>query len=118
MENPFKGRHFQADIILICTRWYLRYALSYRDIEEMMTERGLSVDHTTIYRWVQEYAPELDKRSPYPVKTHSSWIRASPTHFRTHWPCKNKGPERLADHETASFRLARQLRDDCWVKFR
>ena len=51
MENPFKGRHFQADIILICTRWYLRYALSYRDIEEMMTERGLSVGHTTIYHW-------------------------------------------------------------------
>jgi len=43
-------------------RWYLRYALSYRDIEEMIRERGLSVDHTTIYRWVQAYAPELEKR--------------------------------------------------------
>ena len=74
MENPFKGRHFQADVILICTRWYLRYALSYRDIQEMMTERGLSVDHTTIYRWVQEYAPELDKRSrPYLKQTNDSW---------------------------------------------
>jgi IS6 family transposase len=74
VENPFKGRHFQADIILICTRWYLRCALSYRDIEEMMTERGLSVDHTTIYRWVQEYAPELDKRSrPYLKQTNDSW---------------------------------------------
>ena len=74
MENPFKGRHFQADIILICTRWYLRYALSYRDIEEMMTERGLSVDHTTIYCWVQEYAPELDKYShPYLKQTNDSW---------------------------------------------
>lgn len=46
MENPFKWRHFQGEIILTCTRWYLRYALSYRDLEEMMTERGLSVDHT------------------------------------------------------------------------
>jgi IS6 family transposase len=74
VENPFKGRHFQADIILICTRGYLRYALSYRDIEEMMTERGLSVDHTTIYRWVQEYAPELDKRSrPYLKQANDSW---------------------------------------------
>jgi len=74
VENPFKGRHFQADIILICTRWYLRYALSYRDIEEMMTERGLSVDHTTIYRWFQEYAPELDKRSrPYLKQTNDFW---------------------------------------------
>jgi transposase, IS6 family len=43
-------------------RWYLRYALSYRDLEEIMLERGLSVDHTTIYRWVQAYAPELEKR--------------------------------------------------------
>jgi hypothetical protein len=66
MENPFKWRHFQPEIILLTVRWYLRYSLSYRDLEEMMAERGLSVDRTTIYRWVQEYAPEIDKRSrPY-----------------------------------------------------
>jgi IS6 family transposase len=50
----------EAEIILLCVRWYLRYALSYRDLEEMMRERGLHVDHTTIYRWVQHYAPQLD----------------------------------------------------------
>ncbi len=52
MENcsPFKWRHFEAEIILLCMRWYLRYSLSYRDLEEMMLERGLHVDHTTIYR--------------------------------------------------------------------
>ena len=61
--NPFKWRHHQAEIILLCVRWYLRYSLSYRDLEEMMAERGLHVDHTTIYRWVQKYAPELEKRS-------------------------------------------------------
>src|SRR2546423_11339574 len=60
--SPFKWRHFEAEIILLCVRWYLRYSLSYRDLEEMMLERGLQVDHTTIYRWVQCYAPELDKR--------------------------------------------------------
>lgn len=58
-QNPFKWRHFQTDIILLCVRWYLHYALSYRDLEEMMLERNLRVDHTTIYRWVQLYAPEL-----------------------------------------------------------
>lgn len=58
---PFKWRHFQSEIILLCVRWYLRYALSYRDLEEMMAERGLAVDHSTIYRWVQYYAPELEK---------------------------------------------------------
>lgn len=45
---PFTWRHFQAAIILLCVRWYLRYPLSYRQLEEMMSERGLSVDHTTI----------------------------------------------------------------------
>ena len=51
MDNPtpFKWRHFEAEIILLCVRWYLRYSLSYRDLEEMMRERGLHVDHTTIY---------------------------------------------------------------------
>jgi transposase, IS6 family len=61
-QNLFKWRHFQADIILLCVRWYLRSALSYRDLEKIMLERGLHVDHTTIYRWVQKYAPELEKR--------------------------------------------------------
>ena len=61
-SNPFKWRHHQSEIILLCVRWYLRYSLSSRDLEEMMNERGLSVDHTTIYRWVQAYAPELEKR--------------------------------------------------------
>lgn len=61
-SNLFKSRHYDVEIILVCVRWYLRYALSYRDLEEMMRERGLSLDHTTIYRWVQRYAPELEKR--------------------------------------------------------
>ena len=55
-------------------RWYLRYSLSYRDLEEMMQERGLHVDHTTIYRWVQRYAPELEKRCrPHLKATTDSW---------------------------------------------
>ncbi len=57
----FKYRHFEASFILLCVRWYLLYSLSYRDLEEMMVERGLSVDHTTIYRWVQHFAPMLRK---------------------------------------------------------
>jgi IS6 family transposase len=73
-DTPFKWRHFEGHIILICVRWYLRYCLSYRDLEEMMAERGLGVDHTTIYRWVQRYAPELEKRcKPYLKQTNDSW---------------------------------------------
>ena len=58
----FRGRHFQDVIIILCVRWYLRYSLSYRDLEEMMMERGLLVDHVTIWRWVQRYAPILNHR--------------------------------------------------------
>jgi transposase-like protein len=60
--SPFKWRHFEGEMFLLCVRWYLRYALSYRDVEELARERGLSVDHTTVFRWVQRYAPELDQR--------------------------------------------------------
>lgn len=55
----FKGRHFQRDMILQCVRWYLAYALSYRDLEEIMKERGFCVDHSTIQRWVSHYSPVL-----------------------------------------------------------
>jgi IS6 family transposase len=74
MENAFKWRHYEGTIILLCVRWYLRYALSYRDLEEMMSERGLSVVHTTIFRWVQQFAPELEKRMrPHLKKSNDSW---------------------------------------------
>src|SRR5260370_15988448 len=70
----FKWRHFESEIILVCVRCYLRYALSYRDLEEMMLERGLHVDHTAIFRWVQRYAPELEKRCrPHLKATNDSW---------------------------------------------
>ena len=51
MANLFKWKHFESQIILLCVRWYLKYPLSYRNLEEMMAERGLSVSHTTILRW-------------------------------------------------------------------
>ena len=73
-DNPFKWRQFEPGLILLCVRWYLRYAVSYRDLEEMMRERGLCVDHTTIYRWVQRYAPEIDKRCrPFLRRTTDSY---------------------------------------------
>ena len=56
----FKGRHFQKEMILQSIRWYLAYSLSYRDIEEMMKERGFEVDHSTIQRWVVHYSPKLE----------------------------------------------------------
>src|SRR5215472_4271495 len=58
----FQKRHFAAEIIVTCVRWYLRFTLSLRDIEELMAERGLCVDHTTIWRWTRTYAPEVQRR--------------------------------------------------------
>jgi hypothetical protein len=57
----FKGIHFQDEVILVCVRWYLRYSLRYRDLEEMMTERSFSVDHSAIASWVLHYAPLLHR---------------------------------------------------------
>ena len=73
MTDLFKWRHYESEIILTWVRWYLRYALPYRDLEEMMTERGLSVDDSTIFRWVQRYSPELDMRCrPHFKQTNDS----------------------------------------------
>jgi len=63
-------------------RWYLRYALSYRDLEEMMNERGLAVDHTTIYRWVQIYAPELEKRIRPHLRLTNDSYRVDETYIK------------------------------------
>ena len=59
MTITFKGRHFFKDIILMAVRWYIAYSLSYRDIEELMLERGIKVDHATVNRWVIKYSPQL-----------------------------------------------------------
>jgi transposase, IS6 family len=58
----FLGRHFRDEIIVLYVRWYLRYPLSYRDLEEMMTERGLTIDHSTIAPWALRYGPVLNQR--------------------------------------------------------
>lgn len=58
----FKGRQFTAEVILWALRWYLMFPISYRDLELMLRDRGVTVVHSTIFRWIQAYAPELDKR--------------------------------------------------------
>ena len=73
-EHVFKWKHYQPDVILLTVRWYLRYNLSFRDLVEMMEERGLSISHTTIMRWVHQYGPELDKRVRRHLKPiNDSW---------------------------------------------
>jgi IS6 family transposase len=73
-KKPFKWKHFSGEIIVWLVRWYCRYALSYNDLKEMAQERGLFIERSTIFRWVQEYAPEISKRAKtYFKQTGNSW---------------------------------------------
>jgi transposase-like protein len=81
-KNPFKGRQFTAEIILWAVRWYLQFPISYRDLACMFSDRGIQVDHTTLFRWIQAYAPELEKRiRPHLRMTNGSW-RVDETYIR------------------------------------
>src|SRR5829696_9296659 len=72
--KEFKGRQFTAEVILWAVRWYLMFPISYRDLELMLADRGVEVDHTTIFRWIQAYAPELEKRiRPHLRASNGSW---------------------------------------------
>jgi IS6 family transposase len=86
-SSPFKWRRYAPDIILLCVRWYCRYALSYRDVEEMMRERRLTVDHVTVFRWVQRYAPEINRRMRPYLKMSGASYRLDETYVKvgTEW---------------------------------
>ena len=62
-RSPFKHHRFPRDIILCAVRWYLRYPLSYQGVVDLLAERGVTVDRSTVYRWVQKFGPELRKRT-------------------------------------------------------
>src|SRR5258708_23739480 len=78
----FKWRQFEPEVILLAVGRYLRFSLSYRDVEELLAERGLSVDHVTVWRWAQRYAPDLERRLRKRLKaTNDSW-RMDETYVR------------------------------------
>jgi transposase, IS6 family len=78
----FKWRQFEPEVILLAVGWYLRFSLSYRDVEELLAERGLHADHVTVWRWVQRYAPEMDRRLRSRLRpTNDSW-RVDETYIR------------------------------------
>ncbi|MGH3686357.1 MAG: hypothetical protein ACRDSM_15150, partial [Pseudonocardiaceae bacterium] len=58
-RSGFVGFRFPREVIVLAVRWYLRYGLSYRDVEELLAERGIEVDHVTVFRWVQRFTPLL-----------------------------------------------------------
>src|SRR5215471_14588629 len=82
VSGLFKWRQFEPEMILLAIGWYLRFSLSYRDVEELLAERGLLVDHVTVWRWVQRYAPELERQLRRRLKpTNDSW-RVDETYIR------------------------------------
>jgi IS6 family transposase len=114
-KSPFKWRHFEPTVILLCVRWYCRYQLSYRDVEEMMKERGLDVDHSTVFRWVQRYAPEINKRVRQHLKMSGTSYRVDETYIKVGKTCKYL--YRAVDQEgsTIEFMLSTK-RDVCAAK--
>jgi IS6 family transposase len=82
LNRGFKGRQFTAAVILWAVRWYLMFPISYRDLELMLLDRGVAVDHSTIFRWIQAYAAELEKRiRPHLQLSNGSW-RVDETYVR------------------------------------
>ena len=67
--SVFAGFRFPPEVISLAVRWYLRYGLSYRDVEELLAERGITVDHVTIYRWVQRFTPEFMRPPAVPSRS-------------------------------------------------
>ncbi|BCH67535.1 hypothetical protein RvVAT039_pl03680 (plasmid) [Agrobacterium vitis] len=81
-KDDFKGRHFEAWLIVQAVAWYLRYPLSYRDLEEMFRERGFEIDHSTINRWVLAYAPMIEKRLHQFRRPHCGSVRVDETYVK------------------------------------
>ncbi|MED1287594.1 IS6 family transposase [Bacillus mycoides] len=114
-ENLFKWKHYQPELILLIVRWYLRYNLSFRNLVEMMAERGLSIAHTTIMRWVHQYGPQLEEKVRHHLKpTNDSW-RVDETYIKIkgQWMYLYRGVD--SEGYTINFYL-NQLRDKQAVK--
>ena len=82
IAQPFKGRQYAGDIILTAVRWYLRYPLAYEHVSELLKERGLDVDASCIWRWVQAYAAELNKRCRRHLKATNKSYRVDETYIK------------------------------------
>ncbi len=104
IDELFAGRHFDREVIILCVRWYLRFKLSFRDLVEMMAERGLPLAHTTIMRWVLHYAPGFDRRwKRFSRAVGSSWrVNKTYVKIRNQWVYLYRAVDR--EGKTVNFR--------------
>jgi transposase-like protein len=108
VEELFKGRHFDQEIVVLCVRWYLSFKLSYRDLVAMMSERSIDLAHTTILRWVQHYSPEFEKRwKRFARSVGGSW-RMDETYIRVkgEWTYLYRAVDKAG--KTVDFYLSRK----------
>ncbi len=110
-QISFKGRHFDRSVILLCVRWYLAYSLSLRDLEEMMAERGISVDHATVHRWVIRYSPELLERFNLRKRAVGGKWHMDETYIRVRgqWTYLYRAIDKLGDTVEFFFSTERDL---------
>src|SRR5215469_13263610 len=105
-HNPFKGRQYPGEVIVLCVRCYLRYPLSYEHVTELVAERGVEVDASCIWRWVQAYAPELNKRCRPHLKPTNKSYRIDETYIKV------KGEDR---YSTIPFCFRNRTGVPCFV---
>ena len=82
VADPFKGRQYPGEVILQAVRWYLRYPLAYEHVAELLAERGLAIDASCVWRWVQAYAPELNRRCQPHLKGTNKSYRVDETYTK------------------------------------
>ena len=104
--NSFKWKHYAGEIILLNVRWYLKYALSYRNLQEMMVERGIKVDHTTIMRWVHQYSPEIEKKIRKHLRPTNDSLRVDETYIKVKGEWKYLYRAVDSDGNTIDFMLS------------
>ena len=108
VEELFKGRHFDQEIVVLCVRWYLSFKLRYRDLVAIMGQRGIFLAHSTILRWVQHYTPEFEQRwRRYARPVGGSW-RCDETYIKVKgtWMYLYRAVDQSG--QTVDFYLSRQ----------
>ncbi len=116
-DGSFKGRHFTSEVILWALRWYLAFPISYRDLAAMLSDRGVTVDHTTLFRWVQAYAARLEQRVRRHLRPCTGSWRVDETYIKVKgvWTYLYRAVDSLG--QTIDFLLSARRNADAAKRF-